>query len=190
MLDNPCMGKAQVSEIDRLIELASDEKPRQAVVTEMPLHSNRSLSLQDKEDQKDPKPSMWRVLLQLRVLLPYLALVLPLLERGILGTNVLSGPAPAQHRLDTTHFDEGLAGLEDAHKDLTVQLKNQSSEIKFLQEQIGWLGKSIENHALRQEEIAHSIASLRKMVLISALIGLVLLASLIAIEMLRLPFLR
>jgi len=191
------MGKAQVSEIDRLIELASDDKPRHAVVTEMPHHNQASRSLRSQEDQKDDKPSMWRVLLQLRVLLPYLARMLPVLERSVLGTNVLSGAAPAQQRLDTTRLDEGLAGLEDAHKDLTVQLrnqslelKNQSAELKFLQEQVGWLGKSLDKHAQRQEEIAESIASLRRLALTWALVGVMLLATLIAVDFLKPTFLK
>jgi len=114
----------------------------------------------------------------------------------VLGTNVLSGAAPAQH---TAHFERGLAGLEDAHKDLTAQVKNQASEMrsqsaemKFLQEQVGWLGKSIEKHAQRQEEIAESLASLRRMLLLltSGIVGLVLLATLLVIDQLKPSLLR
>jgi hypothetical protein len=181
------MSKAAVSEIDRLIELASDEKPRSPVTTGIPGNSSYSLSL---EDRKDPRPSMWRVLLQLRVLLPYLSRVLPLLERGVLGTNVLSGAPGVQHKLDTTHFDEGLSGIEDAHKDLSVQLKSQASEIKFLQEQVGWLSKSLEKDALRQEETAAAIASLRRLVTILAVIGMILMAALIAVVLLKSSFSR
>jgi len=125
------------------------------------------------------------------------ARVLPVLERSVLGTNVLSGAVPAQQRLDTTRLDEGLAGLEDAHKDLTVQLrnqslelKNQSAELKFLQEQVGWLGKSLDKHAQRQEEIAESIASLRRLALTWALVGVMLLATLIAVDFLKPTFLK
>lgn len=185
--DNLLMSKANVSEIDRLIELASDEKPRPSVVTEMPRNNQHSLSL---EDQKDPRPSMWRVLLQLRVLLPYLSRVLPLLERSVLGTNVLSSGASAQYKIDTTNFDKGLAVLEDANKDLSVQLKNQAQEIKFLQEQVGWLSKSLEKDAQRQEEILQSVASLRRSIMIWAVITLIAVGALAALVFLRPEFAR
>jgi predicted RNase H-like nuclease (RuvC/YqgF family) len=85
----------------------------------------------------------------------------------VLGTNVLSSGASAQYKIDTTNFDKGLAVLEDANKDLSVQLKNQAQEIKFLQEQVGWLSKSLEKDAQRQEEILQSVASLRRSIMIS-----------------------
>ncbi len=176
------MSKARVSEIDRLIELASDEKPRPSIVTEIPRNNQHSLS---PEDQKDPGPSMWRVLLQLRVLLPYLSRVLPLLERSVLGTNVLSSGGSVQHKIDTTHLDKGLAALEDTQKDLGVQLKNQAQEIKFLQEQVGWLSKSLEKDAQRQEEILESVGSLRRLLMIWAVITLVAVGALAAVILLR-----
>jgi hypothetical protein len=191
------MGKAQISEIDRLIELASDEKPHRAVVTEMPHLKNGSQLPQIQEDPKDTKLSMWRILLQLRVLLPYLARLLPVLEKSVLGTNLLGGAAPVPHRLDTSRFDEGLAGLEGAHKNLTVQLENQSLEIKsqsasikFLQEQVDWLGKAIKKQAERQEEIAAGIASLRRLAITWALVIVVVLATLIAVDFLKPTFLK
>src|SRR5271169_6796589 len=115
----------QVSEIDRLIELASDDRPPGPVVADHPVSATRTLSL---EDQKDPSPSMWRVLLQLRVLLPYLAKVLPLVERGLLGTNI-TGQAPS---VDTSHFDRGIAATQAAQRDMSSALASQSADIKLL----------------------------------------------------------
>jgi len=172
----------KVSEIDRLIELASDQAPRSSAVTELPENNHPSLSL---EGQKDPSPSMWRVLLQLRVLLPYLARVLPLLERGVLGTNVLANAASGVTRVDTSHYDQGIAELEGHHRDLSLQLKGQTAEIKFLQEQIGWLSKSQEKDTERREELAASIASLRRLVMTLGVILVILVAALIAASVFR-----
>src|SRR5208282_2873575 len=106
-----------LSEIDRLIELASDEKPR-AAVEALPQHS---LSL---ENQKESGPSMWRVLIQLRVLLPYLAKVLPLVERAVLGTNITGQAAPA---IDTSNLDRGIAGVGEAQRDMKTALNAQAA---------------------------------------------------------------
>jgi hypothetical protein len=175
------------SEIDRLIDLASSNATPGRAAEEIPPapheSSNRSLSL---EDQKDPRPSMWRVLLQLRVLLPYLARVLPLLERGLLGTAVLSGGgnAPAGH--DTSHFDREFEELQGANRDLTQQLrelanlsKSQIVEIQSLQDQVSAVNASVEKASRRHTEIAESIESLDKRVKGWAIAILVVLLGLI-----------
>src|SRR5271163_3703340 len=105
-----------VSEIDRLIELASDERPPGPVLADEPVSSTHALFL---EDQKDPRPSMWRVLLQLRVLLPHLAKALPLIERGLLGAN-FTGQAAS---VDTSHFDRGIAATQAGQRDISIALK-------------------------------------------------------------------
>jgi hypothetical protein len=162
------------SDIDRLIDLASDEtKPRQ-ILEEIPPPNNRSLSL---EDQKDPRPSMWRVLLQMRVLLPYLARILPLLERGILGTAVLSGgsaPPSVDH-----HLDAEIEEIQGAHRDLAHQLKTQGGDIQALKERLGMIGASLAKTTQRQDEMAESLASLNKAVKIWAIVIIILLLGLL-----------
>src|SRR5271168_3518292 len=163
-----------VSEIDRLIELASDERPPGPVIADDPVSSTHALSL---EDQKDPHPSMWRVLLQLRVLLPYLAKVLPLLERGLLGTNITGHAAS----VDTSHFDRGIAATQAAQRDISAGLKTQTADIKFLQEQLTWLSKSLEKETLQREKLAETLDLLLKLVKIWAMAIFVLLVALIGL---------
>jgi hypothetical protein len=164
-----------VSDIDRLIELASDEKPRSSAVVSEGENSVHSLSL---EDQKDPRPSMWRVLIQLRVLLPYLAKVLPLVERGLLGTNVLGQATPA---IDTSNLDRGIAGVGEAQRDLNTAVKAQTVETHLLRDEVATLAKSVEKDLLLNEEIAASLTSLRKLVTTSVWVIFALLAVLIAL---------
>jgi hypothetical protein len=170
------MSKASkpVSEIDRLIELASDEKPR-AAVRSVDLLPEHSLSL---ENQKDSGPSMWRVLIQLRVLLPYLAKVLPLVERSLLGTNITGHAAPT---IDTSNLDRGIAGVGEAQRDLKTDLNAQAAELQLLQEQVTGLTHSVEKGLLLHEEISSNLASLRKLVTASVWVIFVLLAALIGL---------
>ena len=63
---------------------------------------------------------MWRLLIQLRVLLPYLAKVLPLVERSLLGTNITGHAAPT---IDTSNLDRGIAGVGEAQRDLKTAVK-------------------------------------------------------------------
>jgi hypothetical protein len=142
-----------VSEIDRLIELASDEKPR-AAADASPQHS---LSL---ENQKDASPSMWRVLIQLRVLLPYLAKVLPLLERGLLGTNITGQAAP---KIDTGNLERGIEGVGDAQRDLKTAVNAQALDLRLLQEQVAVLTTSAEKSVLLNEDLTSRLSSLRRL---------------------------
>ena len=151
----------QVSEIDRLIELASDKEPRPLPPQVSPAANGTSGQSSALEERKDTG-SMWRLLLQLRTLVPHLARVLPLLERAVLGTNVLS--PPAQTNMDMGRFDKGIEGLHEAHRDLSTQLKNQTADIKQLQDQMTWLSRSLELETQRQEEISESVAALRRLV--------------------------
>ncbi len=96
---------------------------------------------------------MWRVVLQLRVLLPYLAKVLPLVERGLLGTNI-TGQAAS---VDTSHFDRGIAATQAAQREANAALASQSADIKLVQEQLTSLNDSLERQSARQEEIAAAI---------------------------------
>ena len=163
------------SEIDRLIELASDDKPAKVVAGNEFDQPTHSLSL---EDQKDPRPSMWRVLLQLRVLMPYLAKLLPLVERGLLGTNITGHPAAS---LDTSKLDRGIAGVGEAQRDLNMAVKAQSTEIHVLREQVRALATSVEKDLMLNQENAASLASLRKLVTTAVWVIFVLLALLIAL---------
>lgn len=155
-------GSAQLSEIDRLIELAREDKPA-VLAAEAPPSNGRSsnppLAL---EERKDAGPSMWRVLLQLRTLLPYLTRILPLLERAVLGTNVLGNSSSAGG--GTSRFDRGIEDLHAGHRDLMTQLKNQNNDLKQLQEQMTWLTRSLELETQRQGEISENIASLKQLV--------------------------
>src|ERR1700722_18026734 len=164
----------QVSEIDRLIELASNEKPGAAVLVDHAASSVRSLTV---GNQKDP-PSMWRLLIQLRVLLPYLAKVLPLVERGLLGTNITGHAASG---VDTSRLDRSIAGVGEVQRDLNTAVRNQGAEIKLLQEEVNSLGKSIEKSVLVNEELVASLTSIRKLVTTSAWVIFVLLLLLIGL---------
>ena len=121
---------------------------------------------------------MWRVLIQLRVLLPYLVKVLPLVERGLLGTNITGRAAPT---IDTSNLDREIAGVGEAQRDLNTAVKAQTADIHLLQEQVAALTRSVEKDLLLNEEIAASLTSLRKLATTSVSVIIVLLVVLIGL---------
>ena len=64
---------------------------------------------------KSSKTSMWELLLQLRVVLPYLARLAPLLDRGVMKATP-----------DLTELTRGIADMQTGTRDLEVQARNQA----------------------------------------------------------------
>src|SRR3984885_13004129 len=81
------------------------------------------LSLEKAE--KGSHRSMWELLLQLRVLLPYLARLVPLLDRGLLKTSP-----------DLSELTKGIAGIQDGSRDLEVQARNQALQLERIEQQM------------------------------------------------------
>src|ERR1700753_4230730 len=105
-----------------------------------------SLSLEKAE--KGSHRSMWELLLQLRVLLPYLARLAPLLDRGILRT----GPDV---------ITKGIATMQNSSRDLEVQARNQALQLERIEQQMGRLRVVQENSIEESRKLVAEIRSLR-----------------------------
>jgi hypothetical protein len=81
--------------------------------------------------EKGSHRSMWELLLQLRVLLPYLARLVPLLEplldRGI------------QKQADLPDISGSITALQTGNRDLEVQAKNQALRLERIEQELGRL---------------------------------------------------
>jgi septal ring factor EnvC (AmiA/AmiB activator) len=112
---------------------------------------------------------MWRSLLQLRVLLPYVSRLLPLLDSGF-------APAP-----DTRHFDQSVAEVQASHRELTQQVQDQSAHLKRVEEQLTKLRESIDRNAVDSEQITHDIRALGRTVRLLGGIAIALLVIVIGL---------
>jgi hypothetical protein len=123
-----------------------------------------SLSLEKAE--KGPKTSMWELLLELRVLLPYLARLVPLLDRG-------TGRATP----DLTELTRGIAEMQTGSRDLEVQARNQALQLERIEQQMARLRVVHENSIEESRALAAELRSFRRSMLIIAIIAVVLLAA-------------
>jgi hypothetical protein len=111
--------------------------------------------------------SMWELLLQMRVLLPYLARLVPLLDRG------LNKAAP-----DLTDLRAGIVEMQTGNRDLEVQARNQALQLERIEQQMARLRVVHENGMEETRRLIAGVQSLRRLVLIFAIvIVLLLLAS-------------
>jgi hypothetical protein len=120
-----------------------------------------SLALEKK--QKGAPRSMWELLLQLRVLLPYLTRLLPLLDPGL-----RSGP-------DLSELTKGLAGLQNGSRDLEVQARNQALQLERIEQQMSRLRVVHENSIEESRKLLAEVRSLRNWTLGTAIVMFALL---------------
>jgi hypothetical protein len=119
------------------------------------------LSLEKAE--KGAHRSMWELLLQLRVLLPYLARLLPLLDRGLL-------KAP-----DFSELNQGIAEIQNGSRDLEVQTRNQAIQLERLEQQMSRLRVVHENSLEDSRRLFAEVRSLRRWLFVMAILIVVLL---------------
>jgi hypothetical protein len=148
-------AKAQAfPQVDRLIELASDDKPAEILTP---------------EDAKNSKENpMWKVLLQLKPLLPHLTRLLPLLDIGL---------GPMQNAGLSDEVRQTMAKIQAIQRDLNSSVQDQSLHVKLLEEELTRLRVASEKQAAAQTELADGLESLAKMVRFAALgLGILLVA--------------
>ncbi len=97
---------------------------------------------------------MWELLLQMRVLLPYLARLVPLLDRGLLKA------AP-----DLTELPAGMVEMQTGSRDLEVQARNQALQLERIEQQMARLRVVHENSIEETRKLAAEMKSLRRWML-------------------------
>ena len=107
---------------------------------------------------------MWELLLQLRVLLPYLARLVPLLDRGL-----------AQGRPGPKRTHQGDRRDPDGSRDLEVQARNQALQLERIEQQMGRLRVVHENSIEDSRRLLADIRSLRRWMITMAIAIVVLL---------------
>jgi hypothetical protein len=122
------------------------------------------LSLEKAE--KGSHRSMWELLLQLRVLLPYIARLVPLLDRGLLK----AGP-------DVSELSKGVATMQTSTRDLEVQARNQALHLERIEQQMGQLRVVQENSLEETRKLVAEVSALRRVFLALTIVMAVLLGA-------------
>lgn len=114
---------------------------------------------------------MWELLLQLRVLLPYLARLVPLLDRG-LDRGLLKPPS------DFPEISKGIIEMRTGQRDLEVQARNQALQLERIEQQMGRLRVVHENSIEESRKLFADLQTLRRwLVAMSVVIAALFLAT-------------
>jgi hypothetical protein len=132
-------------------------------VASTPMKKNRTPDAPDAPElalekvEKGSKPSMWEVLLQLRVLLPYVSRLLPLLDGGLGG---LTKASP-----DLSEVQKGLAEMQTGNRELEVMTRNHAVQLERIEQQMTRL-RAVHENSLEESRLFFSdMRSLRRWVI-------------------------
>ncbi len=100
--------------------------------------------------EKGSLRSMWELIMQLRVLLPYLTRLIPLLDRGLIKA------AP-----DLSEFRKDLQDVHTGSRDLETQVRNQALRLERMEEQFLHLRESSENTQKTVRQLSAALEALK-----------------------------
>jgi len=124
---------------------------------------------------------MQRVAGALRVALPFVQRMLPLLDGHVATavSNVLNPypPAPPQQQVDLVAIEDGLIDLQKQYRDLRNQFMEQSFWLKRVEDQLKMVSGATEANTQQQQQLVDDIKSVGTRVNIFAYIALTLLAA-------------
>jgi hypothetical protein len=124
--------------------------------------------------------NMQRVAGALRVALPFVQRMLPLLDGHVATavSNVLNPyqQAPPQQQVDLVPIEDGLIDLQKQYRELRNQFMEQSFWLKRVEDQLKTVSGATEANTQQQQEIADDLKSIGTRVNVFAYIGMTLLA--------------
>jgi hypothetical protein len=141
---------AHASAVDRLIELASDEKPAQR-----PADIMASDMLAIEEPKSSEENAMWKALLQIKAFLPYVSRLLPLLDLGL---------GHAQSSSATNELRENVTALQSTQRDLRVSVQDQTLQLKRVEENLTRMREVSEKNAFEHAELVEDVKSIGNLV--------------------------
>jgi hypothetical protein len=155
----PARSSARESAVDRLIELASDEKPA-AKPAAMPAAEMLAL-----DEPKDADPNaMWKALLQLKSVIPYVSRLLPLLDARLLPLLDLIGLGHGQNTGLSKELRENVTGIQTGQRELRVAVQDQALEIKRLEDQLSRLREATEKNNFEHAELVEDVKSIGSLI--------------------------
>jgi hypothetical protein len=161
------------SAVDRLIELASDEKPSATAPKEIE-RTTHELVVNASDGEKDLEENpMWKMLLQFKSVLPYVARLLPLLDLGAGHTQSSALSTEVKHQVGE---------LQSSHRDLRLTLQDQTLQLKRFEEQVTRMREATEKNAFEHSELVEDVKSMHALVKTAAsILGILLVALIIMV---------
>jgi len=134
--------------------------------------------------------SLQRAVNMMRVALPFVQRILPLLDGNLATTvsNILTPPPPPPPppapKLDLTPIQKGLGELQTQHRELREQFAEHNSSLKRVEDQLEMVREATDRNTLEQQELLEDLKAVGSKVNLVALIAIGLLAFSILVNLL------
>jgi hypothetical protein len=129
----------------------------------------------------DLSPSLQRAFSALRMALPFVQRIFPLLDGNIaasVGNLIASHPPapPPAPPVNLEPLEDSLADLRTQHRDLRNQIMDQNSSLKRVEDQLEMVREATDRNTLEQQELLEDLKTVGNKVNLFALLALGLLA--------------
>ena len=146
----------------------------------VPVPPGRALANSPAPGAEQPS-SLQRAVSALRLTLPFIQRLLPLLDGNIATTvsNILNPhphPPPQQPPVDLEHIEDGLAELQSQHHELRNHVLEQHSTLKRVEDQLEMVREATDRNTLEQQELVEDLKTVGSKVNVFAVVALALLA--------------
>ena len=146
-----------------------------------PVPPGRALANTPAASGAEQPSSLQRAVNALRLTLPFIQRLLPLLD-GNIGTtvsNILNPhphPQPPPPPVDLEPIEDGLAELQSQHHELRNHILEQHSSLKRVEDQLEMVREATDRNTLEQQELVEDLKTVGSKVNVFALVVLALLA--------------
>jgi hypothetical protein len=134
-------------------------------------------------DPNAPKSGIQRAIDAIRSALPLVQKLLPLLDGNFATTiGALVAPQPQHHpppppvHVDLEPVERGLAEVRTSHRELRTQVQEHTSTLKRVEDQLERVREATDRNTLEQQELVEDLRSVGARLSAFAIIGLILLA--------------
>jgi len=147
----------------------------------VPVPPGRALANTPAASGAEQPSSLQRAVSALRLTLPFIQRLLPLLDGNIATTvsNILNPhpqPPPPQPPVDLEHIEDGLAELQTQQRDLRDQIVEQNSSLKRVEDQLEMVREATDRNTLEQQELLEDLKGVGNKINLFVLLALGLLA--------------
>ncbi len=132
------------------------------------------------EDSKGGASSIWRSLMHLKLLLPYVSKLVPILEGNFPGA-LAPLPAGRVEKLELSEIhsaiemvNRGLLDLQAGNREVRTQVQEQSTQLKRIDDQLLRLRESTQRNTMEHQELVEDLRTASTLVrgLSTVMIGL------------------
>lgn len=147
---------------------------------------------EDLLDDMNQSSSLQRAMKGVRMALPFMQKVLPLLDSQVIGAvaNLLTPRSAPAQPVNLGPLETGLADVQTQQRKLREQLSEQNSSLRKVEDRLEMVREATDRNTLEQQELLEDLKSVRRKVAVFATISLILLLASVGLNVVLFLYMR